>query len=58
MPLGILFWVIYVVSVLLGVWANYVPGQPFGFRSFSGYLVLWVLVGMLGWHVFGPVVRG
>ncbi len=57
MPLGVLFWVLYVVSIVLGAWGSYVPGQPFGFRGFGGYFVLWLLVGMLGWHVFGPVVR-
>jgi len=57
MPLGVLFWVLYVVSILLGVWGSYNPQQPLWYKAFSGYVVIWVLVGMLGWHVFGPVVR-
>jgi membrane protein YdbS with pleckstrin-like domain len=57
MPLGILFWVIYVIAILFGVWSNYEVGQPLWFRRAGAYFVLWVLVGILGWHVFGPVVR-
>lgn len=57
MPLGILFWVIYVIAVLFGFWANYNPGQPFAIRPFGSYFVIWLLVGVLGWEVFGPVVR-
>jgi hypothetical protein len=56
MPLGVLFWVVFVVGLLangfLGFWepgANY---RPLG-------LGLWmvVLVGILGWAVFGGIVK-
>jgi hypothetical protein len=57
MPLGILFWVLYVVSMIVGLWGAYEPATPLWYRRFSGYIVLWILVGMLGWHTFGPVVR-
>jgi hypothetical protein len=57
MPLSILFWVIYVVAILFSFWAYYTPGQPFQLRPFGSQLVLWILVGVLGWEVFGPVVR-
>jgi hypothetical protein len=56
MQLGLLFWVIYVVAVIFGVWSNYVPNTPW-FKAAGAYLVLWLLVGILGWEVFGPVVR-
>lgn len=57
MPLGVLFWVIYVVTLILGFWANYDAAQPLWWRRASGLFVLWVLVGILGWKVFGPVVN-
>lgn len=56
MPLSILFWVIYIFSLIFGAWGFYVPGQPW-YRPAGGYFVLWVLVGILGWHVFGPAIR-
>ena len=57
MPLGILFWVIFVISFLFGLWSNYEAGQPFPVKRAGTYLVLWLLVGMLGWKVFGSVVQ-
>lgn len=54
MPAGMWFWVIYILALLLGglgyfgVWAH-------GF-AFSG-LVLVVLLGLLGWKVFGKPVQ-
>jgi hypothetical protein len=57
MPLGVLFWVLYIVAVVMGFWASYEPGQPLWYRRAGSYLVLWILVGILGWHVFGAAVR-
>jgi hypothetical protein len=57
MPLGILFWVVYVIAVVFGAWSSYTPGNPAWFRPFGAYAILWLLVGILGWHAFGPVVR-
>jgi hypothetical protein len=57
MPLSILFWVIYVIAILFGFWSNYNAAEPLWYRKAGAYLVLWLLVGMLGWSVFGPVVK-
>ena len=55
MPLSILFWVIYLIALVFGIWGNY--GQPDWPKRAGGHFVLWVLVGILGWQVFGPAVR-
>jgi hypothetical protein len=57
MPLGILFWVIYVIALLFGAWSNYAAGDPLWTRRAGAYGVLWLLVGFLGWAVFGAVVK-
>ena len=57
MPIGILFWVIYVIAILFGVWSNYEAGQPVWVRRAGAYGVLWLLVGILGYAVFGSVVK-
>jgi hypothetical protein len=57
MPLSYLFWVIYILSLLVGVWGYYEPAPAPWFRRAGGYVILWVLVGMLGWHVFGSAVK-
>jgi hypothetical protein len=57
MPLGILFWVLYVVAIVFGLWSSYDPAQPLWYRHAGAYAVLWILVGILGWQDFGPVVH-
>jgi hypothetical protein len=48
---------IYIVGVLFGFWLYYEPAQPW-FKRTGGFLVLWILVGIIGWRVFGPAVHG
>jgi len=57
MPLGILFWTIYVIAILFGVWSNYAAADPMWTRRAGAYGVLWLLVGFLGWATFGPVIK-
>ena len=57
MPLQMLFWVIYILALLVSAWAYYEPGQPAWFRRAGGGFVLWLLVGILGWRVFGQAIR-
>jgi len=57
MPLGLFFWVLYVVAIVLGFWSNYEAGQPLWYRRAGAYLMLWILVGILGWATFGAVVH-
>lgn len=52
MTLSILFWVIAVVAIVFGVWA---PTQP-PYARFAWWPTF-ILVLILGWRVFGPVVH-
>lgn len=52
MSLGIWFWVIYVLSLLFGVWA---PSQPNLVRW--AWWPLFICTGILGWEVFGAAVH-
>lgn len=55
MPAGFWFWLLYVICILFSGWLSY----PFstGWRPFGVTLVTFILIGLLGWHVFGPVLR-
>lgn len=55
MPLSTWFWVIYVLALLFGLYGTY--RLPIESRfAYSGWFVIWVLLGILGWRVFqGPV---
>lgn len=52
MPISIAFWVVYLLWVILSFPA------PFTWRGTGGSVALFLLVGLLGWHVFGAAVRG
>jgi hypothetical protein len=57
MPLRILFWVIFVVAILFFGWLGYSAG-PYSPHLLGGSVVTMVLIGILGWKVFGPAVQG
>lgn len=52
MSLNLLFWVLYVVGVVFGVWAAWPLTKEKGTT-----LLFWVLIGLLGWAVFGAAVH-
>jgi hypothetical protein len=54
MTLSIAFWVIYLIALIFS-WREYAPpaGQPWRFA----WLIVFLLIGILGWGVFGPVIK-
>jgi hypothetical protein len=57
MPISMLFWFLFIVWVLFGGWA-YQPDPTRGWRPLGGHILLVILVFLLGWHVFGFVIKG
>lgn len=57
MPLSILFWVLMVIWLLFGFWSYRIPGQPYPWERGGAHLLIWVLLAILGWQVFGPAIR-
>jgi hypothetical protein len=59
MQKGLLFWILMLFWLLVGVWGLW-PGAggvvPYGLMGWG--LVLFILVGLLGWKVFGPPLQG
>ncbi len=53
MSIQLLFWVIMVVGFVFGFYNN--REQPMGWLGNS--LVIWVLLALLGWQVFGAAVH-
>lgn len=55
MEKGTLFWVIFIVALVFYGWGWYVPpDRPY--RHAWG-IVVFVLLGLLGWQVFGQAVK-
>lgn len=56
MTIGFLFWLIMILCLLFGIWRGYcdVPARSVYGMSF----LLWFLLFLLGWKVFGFPIQG
>ncbi len=52
MSIGLLFWVIMVVWLIF----NFGP-TPATWKNHGGFILLFILFGILGWAVFGPAIH-
>ncbi len=53
MPFALAFWILMLVWFAFGLyqtWPNLIPN--------GGNLLLFILLGLLGWHAFGPPIHG
>jgi hypothetical protein len=55
----LLFWLIYIVCILATLLFSWPEGPVtrLSLRPLGNNLILFVLIGILGWAVFGPIVR-
>lgn len=58
MPLGIIFWVLMLIWLIFGVWASGPDIRGGQVRAFGGTLLVYVVIFVLGWRVFGFIVQG
>ena len=54
MPLSILFWVLMIVWLVFGYIGRPTPATPW---YWPGHLIIFVLLAILGWQVFGAAIR-
>jgi hypothetical protein len=57
MPIGILFWVLMILWLLLGLYWNSPEWKTGNYGILGGNILLFVLLGLIGWRVFGPVLQ-
>ena len=55
MSLAIAYWVIMLLWLVLGVWSHWPVHSPMVVGS---NLVLFALLAIIGWKVFGPPIHG
>lgn len=53
MNLSILFWVLYIVALALGIYQNRTTFPAYA----GGGLIQFILIGVLGWAVFGAAIH-
>ena len=58
MSAGVWFWLLWVLTLIFGSWGMN-PWRPSGapWAPFGSWVVLFILIGLLGLHVFGSPVR-
>jgi len=55
MSIGLVFWILMLIWLVLGVWQNW-PAP--NYQAWGGSLLLFILLLLLGWHSFGPPIHG
>jgi hypothetical protein len=60
MPKGLLFWVLMLVWLIFGLWVFWPANNSTGgaFAPVGVNLILFLLIGLLGWKTFGPPLQG
>jgi hypothetical protein len=51
MPIGMIFWVVFLIVLIFGFWGRTTQGGPY-WVNYNGW-VLMLLLFLLGWGVFG-----
>lgn len=57
MSLANWFWILFVIGVLFGFGYPVIPVERRSFAVGFGSLLLVLLIGLLGWQVFGSVAK-
>jgi hypothetical protein len=59
MKIGLLFWILMLVWLLFGLWSNWPAGTgaQLNYAPVGGSLLLFLVVGILGWKVFGAPLQ-
>lgn len=52
--MGLFFWIIMLIVLLFWGFQYRDAEGKWNFAGFGGSLVLWVLLAILGWKIFGP----
>ncbi len=53
MTIGLVFWIIFLICIIFNVWRVYPDWKQGG-----GSLIVYVLIFLLGWRVFGFIIQG
>lgn len=56
MSINLIFWMIMLLWLLFGLWGNW-PLQAGNRVQLGSHVILWVLLALLGWKVFGAAIH-
>jgi len=57
MTIGLLFWILMILWLVLGAVPYFGPG-PKNWPTIGGSFLGWCCLALVGWKVFGPAIHG
>ena len=57
MPIGYIFWGLMIIWLVFGLVSWQAPDKLGGFGIVGNSLLVFLLLAMLGWHVFGAAIK-
>jgi hypothetical protein len=57
MPIGYIFWGLMIIWLVFGLVSWQAPDRVGGLGFIGNSLLIFLLLGMLGWHVFGAAIK-
>lgn len=57
MSMGLAYWILMLIWLALGLWANWPVGGAPNMRTAGGHGLLFILLVLLGWKVFGAPIQ-
>ena len=58
MPIGLLFWIIFLLWFILGFYWHRGTLTDGNYGFLGGHILVFILLFLLGWRVFGFVIQG
>lgn len=58
MPIGLIFWVLMLLWLVLGIFNNRAEFVAGNYAGFGGTLLQFILFFLLGWRAFGFMIQG
>lgn len=52
MTLALLFWILMILWLAFSIYSGWPLGKPF-----AGSLLLWVILAIIGWQIFGAAIH-
>ena len=56
MSFALVYWILMLLWLIFGLWSNW-PAGPATAKPLGGTLLLFILLVILGWKVFGPPIH-
>ena len=57
MSIGLLFWILWIIGMIFGFGWGW-KGSNGAYIGIGSGLIVWIMIGLLGWAQWGPPIHG